>query len=393
VECVAILLSEAWLRTRATILRILHVVHRMHPPCFGGLSVYADRICQLHSERGHQVEVWTTLEDDSPRTEILHEYLVRRFPALFSVFENPMTISLVPQLLRYPANNFDLIVVHSHLMFTSTFGSLKSRLPKSPMVLISHGYSVRRGPVFNTMQQLYLSTLARAIALGSGGIVTMTAQEKRRFMNLGVAREKCTVVPSGVDSNVFRPRKQERDCKLITWTGRFVPEKNLTCLIRAFALLKQRAKRLRMILAGDGPERARLMALVRKLRLNDDVLFPGILSRHEVADLLQKSTVFALPSTTEALPLSLLESMSTGVPVIVSRGLGLEDIVNGAGLFADPNIPEEWALRITRLLDDEDLRRRVGRRGRELALTRYDWHKVADRLEGLFLSIVESGDS
>jgi glycosyltransferase involved in cell wall biosynthesis len=360
----------------------------MYPPSYGGSSVYADRICQLLSERGHKVEAWTTLEDDRPSIEIRHNYIVRRFPALFSLFENPMTISLVPQLMRHPLD-FDLVVVHSQLMFTSSFGLIKSRVSKLPLVLISHGYNVRRGPFFNTMQNLYLSTIARSMALGCSRVVTMTNQEARRFMILGVAPERCTVIPSGVDSDVFRPANGRRDRGLITWVGRFVPEKNLTCLIRALALLRQRGKKLDMILAGDGPERARLIAFARKQQLGNDISFPGILSKHEVVDLLQKSTVFALPSATEALPLAVLEAMSAGVPVIVSRGLGLEGAVDGAGLFADPRIPEEWTQRIESLLDDADLRRTVGQRGRELALRRYDWHIVAERLEKLFLSVVE----
>jgi glycosyltransferase involved in cell wall biosynthesis len=361
----------------------------MHPPSFGGSAVYADRICQLLSERGHKVEAWTTLEDYRPRTEMQHNYVVRRFPALFSLFGNPLSISLLPQLMQYPRANFDLIVVHSHLMFTSSFGAVKSRISKSPLVLISHGYSVLRGPLFNAMERLYLSTVGRSIALSSTRIVAMTHEETRRFIALGVAPKKCAVIPSGVDSNFFRPRKRSSDDELITWVGRFVPEKNLICLIRAFALLKQRGKKLRMVLAGDGPERAQLMALTERLRLGDDVRFPGVISKNEVAHLLQKSTVFALPSVTEALPFAVLESMSTGVPVVASRGIGLEDIVDGGGLFADPRIPEEWAQRIETLLSDEDLRRTLGGRGRELAVTRYDWCKVADRLEKLFLTAIE----
>jgi glycosyltransferase involved in cell wall biosynthesis len=363
----------------------------MHPPCFGGLSVYADKICQLHSERGHKVEAWTTLEDDRPRIEKRHKYLVRRFPAVFSVFQNPIAISLLPQLLRHSRMDFDLVVVHSHLMFASSFGSLKSRLSSRPLILISHGYNVHRGPVFDLVQNLYISSIGRAIALNSDRIVVMTNEQARRFMGLGVPLEKCAVIPAGVDSDLFCPRRRPDTEKLITWTGRFVPEKNLACLLRAFALLKRRGKRLSMILAGDGPERARLMAFARKLHLGDDVLFPGILTRHEIAVLLQKSTIFALPSTAEALSFSVLESMSTGVPVIVSRGLGLEEVVRGAGLFADPRNPEEWAQGIQRLIDDEDLRKTVGRRGRKLAVERYDWQRVADRLEELFLSVLENG--
>jgi glycosyltransferase involved in cell wall biosynthesis len=389
-DCITVSQSGARFQSRSIILRILHVVHRMHPPCFGGLPFYADRICQLHSERGHLVEAWTTLEGDRPKIEIRGGYLVRRFPALFSLFENPMTLSLLPQLIRYSSDNFDLVVLHSHLMFTSAFGAFKSRLSASPSVLISHGYSVRRGPFFNTVQQLYLSTVGRAIALNASHVVAMTHHEKKKLTSLGVAPETCTVVPPGVDSEFFRPKRRGPQRRLVTWIGRFVPEKNLTCLLRAFALLKQRRQRISMVLAGDGPERRKMMDFAKKLRLGNEVTFPGMISQREVADLLQRSTVFTLPSTAEALPFSLLESMSSGVPVIVSDGLGLDKVVGGAGLLANPRNPKEWAQSIESLISDDNLRMALGRRGRRLAVERYEWRRVADKLEELFLSLLES---
>ncbi len=361
----------------------------MHPPCFGGLSRYADKICQLHAARGHTVEAWTTLEDDRPRVEWRQGYVVRRYPALFWMFENPLTLSGLPQLLRNTGVNFDLLVVHSHLMFTSSFGLIKSKLSHCPLVLISHGYEVHRGPFFGMIQSGYISTVGRAIALNSSRIVTMTNREARRFINLGVSPEKCAVIPSGVDSEFFRTGEGTYDMKMILWTGRFVPEKNLACLLRAFALLKNRRHDVRLMLVGEGPERSKLMALSRELHLNDEVVFPGVLSQERISNLLQKATVFALPSTAEALPVSMLEAISTGVPVVVSRGLGLEEVLDGAGLAADPTIPEEWAQKIELLLNDQDLRTTIARRGRGLAATRYDWRYVADRLEKLFTSVVE----
>jgi colanic acid/amylovoran biosynthesis glycosyltransferase len=303
-----------------------------------------------------------------------------------------MTISILPQLVRYAKTSFDLIVVHSHLMFTSGFGSLKSRLSQRPLVLISHGYEVHRGRLFGIIQDAYLSSVGRAIALNSSRLVAMTHPEARRFINLGVSPEKCVVIPSGVDSELFRP-KANGDTQLIVWTGRFVPEKNLGCLLRAFALLKSRRHGVHLVLAGEGPERQRLMALSRELHLNsNDVEFLGLLAQESIVDVLRRATLFALPSTAEALPVAILEAMSAGVPVVVSRELGLEEVIDGAGLVADPGIPEEWAQRIERLLDDEEFRKLAGRRGRELAVARYDWRKVADRLESLFLSVLEGND-
>lgn len=363
-------------------MRILHVVHRLYPPCFGGLSLYADKICQLHAKRGHKVEAWTTLEDDRPTLEEREGYVVRRYPPAFSIFKNPFTISMLPQLLCY--SKVDLIVAHSHLMFTSSFAALKSMVSRVPLVLISHGYSVQRGPFFGAVQGAYISSVGRAIANKAKFVVTMTRREATRFLSLGVKPACCVTIPPGVDSTQFHPGKRSRSSKRIVWAGRFVPEKNLTCLIEATALLKKNIPDVEVVLAGEGPERQKLAELSQKLRL--DIKFPGTLSKHGIIDLLRNATLFALPSTSEAFPISLLEAMACGVPCVVSHGLGLEQIVGGAVLLADHRIPKQWAEKLEMLLTDDELMERMSRQAREVAVRRCDWNIVADSLEKLFIS-------
>ena len=366
-------------------MRILHVVHRLYPPCFGGLSLYADKVCQLHARRGHTVEAWTTMEDLRPKVETREGYLVRRYPAAFTVFENPFTLSMLPSLLRY--SSFDLIVAHSHLMFTSGFAAVKSLRSSAPLVLISHGYSVQRGPFFGATQRAYVSSVGRAIARKAKCVIAMTSRDATRLLSLGVQPERCVIIPPGVDSMLFHPNRGSRDAKRIVWAGRFVPEKNLTCLIEAMALLKRRIPDVELVLAGEGPERAKLEELSRTLRL--DAKFPGILSRDGIIELLQNATAYALPSTAEAFPIALLEAMACGVPTVVSTGLGLEQIVQGAALMADSRLPQEWALQLETLVTNDDLRRDMGKRAHELA-AQYDWNIVAERLERLFVSVVNS---
>lgn len=144
-----------------------------------------------------------------------------------------------------------------------------------------------------------------------------------------------------------------------------------------------------LVLAGDGPERARLMELSRTLGAG--VKFPGLLTRREIIGLLQSATVYALPSTAEAFPIALLEAMACGIPTVVSKGLGLEQIVEGTGFVADPKEPQEWEQKLETLLADDGLRRGMSTRAREVAVTQYDWDTIADKLEKLFVTVAESG--
>jgi glycosyltransferase involved in cell wall biosynthesis len=275
-------------------------------------------------------------------------------------------------------------------MFTSGFATVKSLLSSAPLVLISHGYSVQRGPFFGATQRTYISSVGRAIAHKAKCVIAMTSREATRLLSLGVQPERCVIIPPGVDSTLFHPNRGSRDAKRIVWTGRFVPEKNLTCLLEAMALLKRRIPDVELVLAGEGPERAKLAELSRTLHL--DAKFPGILARDGIIELLQNATVYALPSTTEAFPIALLEAMACGVPSVVSTGLGLEQIVHGAALIADYRLPQEWALQLETLLTNDDLRRDMSRRAREL-VAQYDWNIVAEKLERLFVSVVNSDTS
>lgn len=243
--------------------------------------------------------------------------------------------------------------------------------------------------MFDLIERAYISTVSRTIAHMSKSIVTMTTREAMRFATLGVGFEKCVVIPSGVDSELFRPANVSIGRKRVVWTGRFVPEKNLSCLLRAVALLKNKVPDLELVLAGEGPECAKLMSLSRSLHVNERVIFPGLLSRRQIVNLLRDATIYALPSTAEALPIAVLEAMSSGVPLIVSKRLGLEEVVDDAALMADPRNPKEWALLIEMLLMDEELRRKLAIRSRQLVETRYDWAIVSNRLERLFTSSVE----
>ena len=366
-------------------MRILHVVHRIYPPCFGGLSLYADKICQLLAGRGHRVEAWTTLEDARPREEARLGYVVRRYSAAFALFENPFTFSMLPDLLRF--SRFDLVVAHSHLMFTSGFATMKSLQSDVPLVLISHGYAVRRGPIFGGLQKAYISSIGRAVACQATSVIAMTETEATRLLNLGVRSDRCVVIPPGIDSTLFHPVEKVLDAKRIVWIGRFVPEKNLACLIEAAALLKKEVPDIELVLAGEGPERAKLTKLSRNLHLK--VKFPGVLARDQIIDLLQNAMIFVLPSIAEAFPLALLEAMACGTPCVASAGLGLEGIVDGAGFIADPGIPQEWAEKLKTMMTNYDLRRSMSRRARELAVAKYDWNIVADKLEKVFLTVVD----
>jgi glycosyltransferase involved in cell wall biosynthesis len=118
-------------------------------------------------------------------------------------------------------------------------------------------------------------------------------------------------------------------------------------------------------MVGEGPDRPRLAAEIRRLGLERSVVLAG--DRSDVADMLAQADVFVLSSTSEGLPLSILEAMAAALPVVASAVGGVPEAVEDGetGLLVPPRDPVRLAAALERLLVDPELRRRLGSNGRD----------------------------
>lgn len=143
--------------------------------------------------------------------------------------------------------------------------------------------------------------------------------------------------------------------------GRLAPEKGQGLLIDAIALLRERGLDVHCTIVGDGPLRTRLQEAVLDLGLGDRVSLPGALPPAEVAARLRTSDIFCLPSFAEGVPISIMEAMAVGVPVVATNVGGVDElVVNGeTGQLVPPGRADHLATAIADLLTDETLRARL----------------------------------
>jgi glycosyltransferase involved in cell wall biosynthesis len=104
----------------------------------------------------------------------------------------------------------------------------------------------------------------------------------------------------------------------------------------------------------------------------------------EIVTLLNRCTVFVLPSLSEGVPSSVLEAMACEKPVVVTSGIGLEEVVGDTGLYVPSSSPRALADAIMRILRDAGLGTELGRRGRRRVVNDYDWHIIISRINELF---------
>lgn len=218
----------------------------------------------------------------------------------------------------------------------------------------------------------------------------------------GLPRERIQVIHNGVDTKRYRPPAAEErqriraelglrgdDVVLIT-VASLKPLKQIDVLLRAAARLSQAGIPVRVVVVGDGSERAALESLAAQLGLAERVWFAGL--RDDVERLLQASDVFVLASRTEAFPNVVLEAMATALPVVTTDvGSVREMVENGSSATVVPSGDEAaLASAIERFASSTSERARFGERGREIVDARFRFEAMCAQREELFETLLST---
>ena len=165
--------------------------------------------------------------------------------------------------------------------------------------------------------------------------------------------------------------------------------KNIPRLLQAFKLLGDVGQHLQIVLVGRlyGPYVASVRSRVQELGLSKRVVFPGNLSPDEIRSLYRAATLFVYPSLYEGFGLPILEAMASGVPTVSSDRSSLPEVAGDAALLVDPENPEAIAHAMRRLIEDNELRQEMSRRGRERALS-FSWQKTAEQTWRVYQGLV-----
>lgn len=198
------------------------------------------------------------------------------------------------------------------------------------------------------------------------------------------AIDRCETVYNPVDTRRFFPAEHEerRETFRIITIGRMTSVKNQALLIETFAAYHKRYPNSELIVLGDGPLREELVALTERLGCNECVRLPGVVS--DVRDRLVSSDVFVLTSLYEGLPMTILEAMACGLPVISTDVGGIRDIVGDNGILIDTPDREAFLTAFEKLGENPEERKRMGARSRTLS-EQYSVDSVCRQYESLYL--------
>ncbi|HOY66388.1 MAG TPA: glycosyltransferase [Candidatus Ozemobacteraceae bacterium] len=220
--------------------------------------------------------------------------------------------------------------------------------------------------------------------------IVLTERMRRQAVDeFDIAASAVSLIPSGIyiNTNISLCGGGGRETVIGT-LGRLSPEKKPEVVIQAFRELAAGYPRLRLVVAGDGPERDRLVALAHSLGIADRVEFPGWC--HDVPALLARLDLFVFTSEAEGLPHAVLEALAGGIPTIASAVGGVPDVIADGenGLLLRSNTPGELATHLRTLLGHPNRARAMATAGKRTVETRFRIEDERIRLQSLYLRLL-----
>jgi glycosyltransferase involved in cell wall biosynthesis len=353
------------------------------PPTLGGAQAVLHQLCRRLVGLGHRPLVVAPPAREPCVDRSLGYPVVRhrrQWSKRFGVR------AILPRLLALHARHrFDL--VHCHAAYPQAYvaESLR-RLRGIPFVVRPHGADVLPGEAIRRSPRLE-SRMRRA--LGAADAVIAQGESLRDvIMELGVDRERITIINNGVDLAAFaaaEPFPHPRP--YILGFGSLVPHKGFDLLVEAYARLH--GPPLDLLIAGDGAEGAALTAQAARLGIGDRVRLLGPVTGERKVSLYRSAAFFVCPSRREPFANVILEALASGLPVVATDIGGNREIVRPEvnGLLCQPESAAALAAAMERLLADSPLVARL-REAAVPSVAGHDWPRVAERYLEVYRSVV-----
>ncbi len=260
----------------------------------------------------------------------------------------------------------------------------------------------------NRISLLVLNWIERFNMPKADKIIVVTSRLKEVLQNdYGVPGNKIVVIPNGANTDLFKPMDTtevrdklnlKQSSSYVCFIGNLWRAQSVDFLIRSMPLIVKELPDTSLLIVGDGIIKQELTSLAQQLGIFEKIIFTGTIPYHEVPKYINASDVCVVPAArnsrnikTGASPLKLYEYIACGKPVVTGDVEGAsQDVINsGSGLVVDPTNADEMAGAIVTLLKNEQLRKKMGERGRKVAAEKYSWRGIAEQVAEVCQSVIK----
>jgi N-acetyl-alpha-D-glucosaminyl L-malate synthase BshA len=364
-------------------------------PTYGGSGVVATELGIELAARGHDVHFITSAPPIRMKIDDPHIHFHRAEVISYPLFDHsPYTLSLATEMLQvFEQEKLDLL--HVHYAIPHSVSALLARAMAAPrrlpFITTLHGTDITL--VGNNRSFL---PITRYSIEQSDGVTSISHYLLRRTLEDFDIKRPIEVIPNFVNCDLYQ-RKPNPKLRaewapngepILMHLSNFRPVKRILDAIEIFALVREKMP-ARLVMIGDGPDRAPAEELARKLGVQNDVLFLG--QQNEVHEKLSQADLFLLPSRLESFGLAALEAMACETPVIATNVGGLPEVVeNGVdGYLVEPGDVKTAGKYAIDLLSRADRGREMGQLARVHARKKFCANDVIPKYEAYYEQVLE----
>jgi glycosyltransferase involved in cell wall biosynthesis len=380
-------------------MRIL-MLNYEYPPLGGGASPVTKSLAEELVTLGHAVDVVTMSFKGLKQREEINGVNIYRVPGIrksLSVCKTHEMFSyclytrrLLPKLLK--ENNYDL----NHTHFIIPTGILSYRLKnKLPYIITSHGSDV---PHYNPdrfgLSHRLLKPLWNKIVENAEYIITPSDYLKNIILTNSVFGRECScsdrnyrkieVIPNGIEPEEYHFEPHRKQKKILV-VSRLFERKGVQYVIEAMKYIEGHT----LVICGDGPYKEHLERQIKKFGL-DNIHLLGWVNDERLRYEYETASIFVFPSSAESFGIVLLEAMLSGCAIVTTNNTGCAEVVADTALLVRSKNTGDIKKALLRLINDDELRSKLGEMARRRAEEKYTWKSIAQQYIEIYKSVVEN---
>jgi len=366
------------------------VLHLIAPTHFGGAERVVLNLAESIDSARFKVVVGSFVNARFPENEFLARAREKGIPNTVFWLRRTLDLDNIPRVVRFIRAK-GAAIVHTHGYRSDIVGLIAARLSARPVVATIHGFV----PIDSRLR-LYEQCDRFALRFFDR-VLPVSDQIGQTLGRSGVRRDRMTTIRNAIASagesrgkdpvGLLSFIKNDGDF-LIGIVGRLSPEKNIPGFLEVARELSGKYDHLRFVVVGDGPDRECLEGLTMRLGLDGKVKFTGFVE--DMEEVYSSLDMLVIASSTEGIPLTVLEAMKQGVPVVSTRVGGIPEVIDHGvdGLMVEPGDTGGLCRAVETLILDRNRYMAISRNAQKKVLRDFDRSSWIRRIERCYLSVL-----
>ncbi len=409
-------------------MKILHIIPTYWPAYSRGGPIWSvHNINKWLVHKGVDVTVYTTDIDLEGKVSLNQEiildgvkvfYFRHSFPRIWEYWRVGFLPAFLPRhweyssdlhkVLQKNAKKFDLVHITSIFLFASTLGVFYAKKFGKPSIISPRGNLMEPIDIKfikGRFKKIYINFFERQALKNADAIHFTVEYEQKEYESHKFPALKKFIIPNGIDEDEFENFKKDKninldfrkkhgmgeDEKIILFLGRLNWKKGLDTLIPAFKLVSEKISKARLVIAGndEGGYRNKIERLISNYNLEKKVCFTGVIKGEEKIEVFKESDVFVLPSYSENFGMAVVEAMYFGLPVIVTKYVGVAPwIEKSKAGFVVSKDPESIAQAVFKILENKVSQKQMGENGKLVVRQNFIISKIVNQWVEIYKELI-----